>query len=359
MKKIFLITLCFGFVFSILRAETAQWKDKVLQLIQQPLEISLNSSSKKNTMVLVGMDEGNLLFSLGLGAGEGMLPIAGLEEVWITAKTPKDYNKALGAVGGDTFSDLDLDILRQGAYPMLRFVSLSEDKCSFRNSIQKLLEGQLQLGYLDEATFLLEQLDFEMFGPSLEELAMSLSGTLWEEERRDLSIRVMQSIPLEQINFSSLESVLSVAEVLRRQEYYEEVINIYSRLSKNESLENIEPILWLYYCELETGVYDNDTTFQEKVKLVETENRLYSLQQLVLGMYFMKIKQQKGAMQAVSEGVAYATPMDPWTPELMYRSAQLYEALDLSAIATAVYSETTLFFPHSRWSKLAQAKLNL
>ena len=49
-------------------------------------------------------------------------------------------------------------------------------------------------------------------------------------------------------------------------------------------------------------------------------------------------------MEATSEGLAYATPMDAWMPELMYRSAQLYAALDKPQVAKAVFKEIQLFF---------------
>lgn len=342
----------------LIAADTPKWKTHANKLIEAPFQVLFETSYSKQPMVLLGFEEEQLIFQVDGEGGRGSMPISQMGDVWISAKTPKNYSKALGSVGTETFSLRELNTLRKTAYPMVRFIYLPDERSSFRNSVLKLLEGLIQLQYLEEAAYLVGKLDLNKLNASYEEISIELSDTLRAKKNTDLALSVMSQIPLERISHSNLQSALNMANALRDDENFSAAIKLYSRIHKNPSSKNLEPVFWNYYCELQLGFHDDNKQFPEAIKQLQPGEEAYALQQLVLGSYHIRTQQAQPAMRAISEGIAYATPMDAWMPELMYRSALLYESLDLSGIATSVHNETTLFFPNSRWAQLSKARLN-
>ncbi|NQY32799.1 MAG: hypothetical protein HRT56_06475, partial [Coraliomargarita sp.] len=242
--------------------------------------------------------------------------------------------------------------------PLVRFLGIPAKNSGFNPIVSNLLVGLLQLEQLDEASYLLSQLDLSKLGPKFETRAIELAQALTASGSIEEATSIIQQLNLKRITFANTDLVFELADLLRYQERYAEARDIYEKLKQNPKIEHNPSEQWAYYCNLKEGNYVDDQTFPETVETIEPGAPNYPLQQLVLGVYYLKRAQNEKAMRAISQGVAFATPVEDWTPELMYHSAQAYDRLEMSAISKSVYEETVRFFPTSPWATAAQNELD-
>jgi len=320
----------------------------------QPLEVVLFRNGTQSKMRLMGIENEQIIFQVGNQNGEASIPLGQLGDVSFRIETDNQYNKAIGSVGNETLNPLELELIRQRNYPMVRFLPIPRENSIFHEAVKKLFEALIQLEDYEEAVQLLQNLDINNLDPDYEALAIELSADLAEAENYALASQALQGIPIESINLENLNIALETAGIIRDNENYEDAKALYDRLAKNLEVPNQEPEFWSDYCGIYLGLFEEDHLFRQKVERTTPGESLFSLQQLILGTYYLQRKQYPRAMKTISEGVAYARPIDSWTAELMYRSGVAYEAMDEKRTAAAVYDETAKFFPNSSWASLAR-----
>lgn len=355
MYKVFLLFLL-GSLYAR-GAELPDWRQSAVDLMERPLEVHYQTGRNQQSMKLLGVESDQLFFEFDQG-GQGSMPIVNTGDNWISVVRLKAFQQAMSLVGSERFNFQELELLRREVYPMVRFVYLPTELCSFQRSVLKLAEGLVQLKQFDEAVFLIEQLEIDKLNFGFEELCIEISDTLRSEGRLEQALKLINIIPLERISLSAYQTALVMADSLRIDEAYAGAIDLYSRLQENEHASNHVARLWNDYCRLQLGEFDTDTDFPLSVKKIVAGEPQFALQQLVLGSYYMRTQQPELAMRVVSEGIVYSNPMDAWMPELMYRSAQLYEGLEFFDIANMVYQETSIFFPETIWAELSETKIN-
>lgn len=360
-----LLPLIAGFVLSVAFATTASanalnadWQKNAAQAIAQPMSVSWKNNGAVSRINLVELRDGFLVFKVPGQPGEASMPIDTLLDIWFSHDTSDEYNKAIGLIGKETFNLQHLDLLRQTAYPMVRFLEIPQKNCGFVSVVGDFAAGLIQLGQLDEAGFLIGQLNIGKLGPEFEEKAIQLAQAYVDQNAHAKAIEVIKKVPIDKIDLSNTDLIFGLAHTLREQENYDDARNIYQQLSQNTAIKNNEAEYWSYYCGLYQGEIIDDHSFAEKSATIQPGKPHFSLQQLVLGIYFAKREQNKEAMRAISQGIAFATPVEAWTPELMYRSGQAYENMDMSDISKSVFEETVRFFPSSKWAAFAQNELN-
>lgn len=331
-------------------SEVPEWQSEADRLMAEDLVVYFSSDSG-NTLNLTQVDDGALFFRIGSGDVLGSMPLESIGPVQIIADTPKGFERILMEVGRSTWNVDALNTLRAEAYPMLRFLSLPTEKCNFQYVVLKFFEGLVQLNQFPEAIYLLKHLELASLGPYYQEKSIELLLNLVDANNYPAFNQAVSLIPLEIIDASNLKKVLSIADRLRNEDRYAMVTPIYERLADNEQVESLEPQMWQYYCQIYSGELADQPDFIDVMLRVPSTDPLYALQQLIIGSYYLQTERLALAMEAIAEGLAYATPMDAWMPELMYRSAQLYAALDKPEVAQSMFKEMQLFFPQSHWAQ--------
>ncbi|MDG1241017.1 MAG: hypothetical protein P8P52_00470 [Opitutae bacterium] len=349
-----LVPLIVGASLCAQRADATVALDEATALMRQPLDVVLYRSGVQTKMRLTNIENEQIIFQVGNQMGEASIPLNQLGDVFFRIVTNDAYNKAIGAISTETLNPLQLNLLRERNYPMVRFLPIPHDKSIFHEAVKKLFEAIIQSENYEEAILLLRQLEIEKLDPDFEELAIGLSGKLAEQQDYTLASAVLKEIPIESINLSNLNAVLKTAGIIRDHANYEAAKNLYDRVAANPEISDLEAQYWSYYCGIYLSLFKDDHLFQQQVERIAPSDSLFSLQQLILGTYYLKREQFPRAMKTISAGIAYARPMDPWTAELMYRSGVAYEAIEDSKTAAAVYDETAKFFPNSKWSTKAR-----
>jgi len=354
------LALCLASVTSSSIAAPVEenWQQRAEKLMSKPLTVSWQNNGATSTMNLVGVRDGQLAFKVGKQAGEASMPLDTLGDIWFDTPPHKGYSQAIGLIGKETFGIKHLNLMRQRAYPTVRFLEIPAAHCGFPDTVSNLTAGLLQLGQLDEATFLINQLDIPTLGPKFEAHAIALARALVEAGSPQKATAIIQQLPIDRIALANTALVFDLAHLLRDQKKYSDARNIYQKLGKNASIGNNPAEYWSYYCGLKEGEYLDDHSFPAAVNNIEAGGPHYPLQQLVLGIYYSTREQDQEAMRAISQGIAFATPVETWTPELMFCSAQAYATLEMPDISKSVYQETVRFFPTSPWAVAAQKELD-
>lgn len=338
-------------------APTKNWQKTADELSARPLTVSWNSNGAVRTVDLVGVSDGFLSFKVGNQAGEASMPLDTLGDIWFNYKVEQDYSKAVGSINKETLTRQYLDLLRQTGYPMVRFLEVPPANCSFAQVVSNLTAGLLQLKQLEEATYLINQLDIVALGPEFEEHTIQLASLLVEAGNTEQASTIIQKVPIERIDLSNTDLVFDLAHLLRSQDDFGAAKGIYQKLAENPNIEDNSAIHWSYYCGLKQGDFTKDHNFAERVETIKPGAANYPLQQLVLGIYYSEREQTTEAMRSISQGIAFASPVEAWTPELMFCSAKAYENVDMPEISKSVYEETMRFFPNSTWATAAKKEL--
>ncbi|MGJ8652443.1 MAG: hypothetical protein ACSHX8_04155 [Opitutaceae bacterium] len=353
------LALCVAYAASTpLVAQTnSNWKQQAEKWIEGPLTVSWKNGNAVSTVSLVAVRDGQLSFQVGQQAGEASMPLDTLGDIWFTHQTAEGYNSAIGLIGKESFNLQHLNLIRETAYPMVRFLQVPTENSSFIEVVSKLADGLIQLKQLEEAAFLINQLEISELGPDFEAHTINLAKEFVEAGAVDEATKIIGKIAIERMDLSNTDLIFDLAHLLRNQENFVDSRNIYQQLAKNSAIENNSAIHWSYYCGLKEGDFIKDHDFPQEVETISPGSPNYPLQQLVLGIYYSKRDQDKEAMRAISQGIAFATPVEAWTPELMFRSAQAYQSVDMADISKSVYTETIRFFPTSSWAAAAQKEL--
>lgn len=323
-------------------------------LMKQPLDVVQIRGNTQSKMRLTGIENEQVIFQIGNGMGEASIPLAQLGEISFRILVDDEYNQAIGAIVKETLNRQQLNIIRERNFPMVRFLPIPRENSIFHEAVKKLFEALILTESYDQALLLLQNIDLNKLDPEFEQLAIRLSGKLADEAAYELAAATLEEIPIESINLANLNAVLETAGTIRDHENYESAKTLYERLASNPESRDLEATYWSYYCGIYLGMFKDDHLFQQQVEQIKPGEPLFSLQQLILGTYYLQREQFPLAMKTISEGVAYARPIDPWIAELMYRSGVAYEAIEEMQTAAAVYDETAKFFPNSNWAKLAR-----
>jgi hypothetical protein len=361
-----ILTLIAGLILSIGFTSTAgaddtdnsKWQKKATRLTNKPLHVSWKNNGAVSRINLVEVRDGFLAFNVAGQSGEASMPLDTLGDIWLIHETSQKYNKAIGLINKDNFNWQHLELIRQTAYPMVRFMDVPQKNCGFVGPVSHLATGLIKLGQLDEASALISQLDINKLGPEFEETAIKLAQAYVDENSHAKAIEVIKQVPIAKIELANTDIIFVLAHSLREQKNYTDARSIYQELSKNEAVKNNAAEHWSYYCGLNLGEIIDDHSFAKKINAIEPGAPNFPLQQLVLGIYYAKREQSKESMRAISQGIAFAIPVEVWTPELMFRSAQAYEIAKMPEISKSVYEETVRFFPSSKWAASAQQELD-
>ena len=335
-----------------------KWETSAKSMMREKLTIDWLINSKKSKINLVGIENNQLLFNVPGQPGEASMPLDSLSEIYFADPPNSEYETSIGLIGNEAFNLQHLEAIRRKAYPRLRFVEIPRANSAFADTVRNLLDGLIQVGRYNEAIFVLEQLDVGKLGPDFEKEAIRLALILSNSEQQNAALKVIQRVPIERVDVSNLDFIIELAHALREQENYKTAQSIYKQIAANPENFSEEAKYWTYYCSLKQGQHIEDHTFAFNIATIKAGEETFPLQQLVLGNYYIQREQIKEAMRAISQGIAFARPTETWTPELMYRSGQIYKRYEMPEIAQSVFKETILFFPTTKWAEAAQTEIN-
>ncbi|MGF1450767.1 MAG: tol-pal system YbgF family protein [Opitutales bacterium] len=326
--------------------------DRSRELMRADATVEMRRGDSRNQVLMTGIEDGFLYVRFSREGATASFAIENLGSIRFLPTSDSEITRIRGKIGGGhPLSSEELDRLREAFFPLVRFLELPETKAAFQQPVANLMLALVRSGHSEEALMLFHQVPEEKREGTLNRAALELARKLWHKQSPENAYGLLSLLPLERLDKLNVELAFEIASDMRMGEGLEKATVWYRRLADNPNADQRRAQLWQRYCELRQGQHVSDHRFARTLPEVAPGERFFPLQKLVLGIYYQEREQSKEAMRAIAEGIAYATPFETWTPELMYRSAQAYEALEQSAIASAVYAETRKFFPNSPWAQ--------
>lgn len=282
-------------------------------------------------------------------ASEITVPEQGLRAVIQYA--PEIDNALYAGLIAEDRRDEALELVRQEAYPLLKFVPMDPRKVQIHRQVDRLIALLIEEGEIAEAASILESFDRDRLTGVFANRAVEVGALLVGEGAMERAYELVKRFPLGPGQTAFADLYLRLANDLRENEQWEDARALYKDVQLASSATAApEAFLWEAYIHLQEGRGFMVDGIVDQVGELDPKNQYFPLLQLIDGVALMNENRPQEALSAFAKGIVYSTTNDPWTPELLYRAAELYESQGLSMAASEIRNELTFFYPDSVWT---------
>ncbi len=245
-----------------------------------------------------------------------------------------------------------LELIREVTYPLLKFVPLDPATVAIHGQVDRMLRLLLAEGELEEAAAIIETFSRERLSETFAGTSMEIAARLAEQGDVERAYDLVKRFPLGPGQTTYVDFYLDLANDLREREEWEKARALYKDVQLASGPTQFpEAFLWEAYIYLQ-----EDRAFMvggvvDQVGEMDEESPYFSLLELIRGVSLAQEGNRKEALSAFAKGVVYATTNDPWTPELLYRTAELYEEEGKKVAAGEIRDQLRFFYPDSIWTE--------
>jgi|GEM_PF-6959989 len=242
------------------------------------------------------------------------------------------------------------ELLRMEVYPLLKFVPLDPQKVRIHSLVNRLLTQLLEEDRIAESATIVEGFPRSRLTTLFQDQAVEIATALVEEGDVERAYDLIKKFPLGPGDQRFATVYLDLANEFRLREDWEKSRNLYKDVQLASSPEDIpEAFLWEAYIHLQEDRPFMVSGILQQFDQVDSQSPYYSLFQLVQGVVLSGEGKMSEALSTFAKGLVYSTTNDPWTPELLFRTAELYEAEDFISAASEVRYQLQFFYPESIW----------
>jgi len=243
-----------------------------------------------------------------------------------------------------------LELLRAEAYPLIQYVPIDPEEVAIHAPVARLLDELLAAGRTDEAVSILESFPRERLTGYFQIQAVEAASLLVEEGSGDRAYDLVKQFPIGPGEVTFVNVYLDLANEIRLRGEWEKARNLYKDVQLASSPdETPEAFLWEAYIHLQEDRAFMVEGILDQFEGLDPDSRYYSLRELVKGAVLEESGRDREALSALAKGVVYSTTNDPWTPELLFRTADLYESEDFEGAAEEIREQLRFFYPDSIW----------
>lgn len=246
--------------------------------------------------------------------------------------------------------DEALEMIREEVYPLLKFVRVDPQTVRIHSLVIRLLDDLIAAGEINEAATIMESFPRSRLTGIFREQAVQVADELVVDGQIDRAYDLVKQFPLGPGQMEFAPVYLDLANEFRLRGEWEKSRNLYKDVQLASSpTETPEAFLWEAYIHLQEGRDFMVDGVLDQFGNLNSQSRFFSLRELVRGVLMEERGDEKGALSAIARGLVYSTTNDPWTPELLYRAADLYEAQDYPNAAFEIRDQLRFFYPDSVW----------
>lgn len=286
-------------------------------------------------------------------------------EIFTSVSRVTDINFVLGtdwSIAREAFREGNYEIVRDRlkpiVYGLVPYHAIPSTNLFI--VLETYLTALLRLEEFEEAFYLARSVRLSQTTPGFLDLTMQLSRSLFDQDKQDPALRLINALPFDQAEGDLLQVILEFGHDLRRSDRFEEALMIYGRILAIEDSPLAEvATLWQAYSNVRTERIETARLFLDRLgDPPGTNDRFFSLYQLIRARIYMQEEDVPNAIRVASRGVVFALLDQEWVPDLLFVTAQAYEAKDRLKQAREIYREINLFFPDSPWASLGQERID-
>lgn len=325
------------------------------------IRVELQYPTKVTEMILVGVEEGELVFrppgdDFG---GRAYLSIAELERqrAVVNALYPPAFGDALRDLGSGR-SEAALPALSSIADPLVGYLALGSVAGNIVPAVDAWLEALVETGRWEEAVALAARIPLAKVPGSLFARIIDLEMMLGEEGLDQPAGRLRSAILAESgWPENHREEILRLADSERVGGRWAEAVDLYGAVEAEGGRLALKASLWGRYCTLEAADAVPEPVFLENIPVLFPGDSFFPLARLVRSRALERTGRFAEAMRSAAEGITFASVDEAWFPPLLLAVGRLYLETGDGAAADSAFRQTVFLFPDTPWSGRASDSL--
>ena len=251
--------------------------------------------------------------------------------------------------------DEALNYLRRELYPLLQYVNMDPSAIRIHNLVAQLLLQLLEQEQALEVYDILANFSRGRVTGGFREIAVQTATQLLQQGESDKAYRLTRRFPVGPGAVEFAPIYIKMGDQFRLLEDWERSRNLYTDVQMASNQQDFpEAFLWEAYIHIQEDRSFMAESILEDFGAISDNNPYFPLIQLVRGILFEEKGETQEALSQLARGLVYSTTTDVWTPELLFRVADLYEAMDEPTPAREIRRQLTFFYPDSVWAKQLQ-----
>lgn len=353
-KALLFAALSIGFTLSSV-AENAYWTE----FGNQPVYVEQNNGRSKQTLKFVDFKDNMLVAEMTLDGNVAEIALPVSKSMVSTLRFNVDAMQQANQLARDGNHAGVVKVLRPTVYPLVKFSQVPEMFTQLHTPIRALINSLIQSDELSEADDLLSRIPLDKVSIKYSELAIQLMHTYLAKENFTAAARIARELPKSGAYTANISPVVSAADALRGAGEYEAVIPLYREIEGSvpeHVRKNVR--MWLAYSLVLANRVDEASPMIDSMQEPAAKDRLFSLYKLLQGSREHRNGQYGDALDVLTRGFVRAQTSYAWVPEMLYLIGDCYARAEDPTAARNVWSEITVLYPESPWSKRAAESLS-
>jgi len=248
-----------------------------------------------------------------------------------------------------------LNMLRKELYPLLQYVNMDTSTIRIHNFVAQVLDEMLNQQRAEEVYEILAEFSRDRVTGGFREIAVETATQILQQGDLEKAYRLARRFPVGPGAAEFAPIYLYMADQFRQVEDWERARNLYTDVQMASSQqETPEAFLWEAYIHIQEDRSFMAESILEDFGNISESSSYYALIELIRGIIQEENGETQEALSTLAKGLVYSTTSDVWTPELLFRVADLYEAMDEPSPAREIRRQLTFFYPETVWAKQLQ-----
>lgn len=354
LKALFFAALSLGFTFTGF-AENAYWT----QFGSEPVYVEQVNGRSKQTLKFVDFKDNMLIAEMTIDGNVGEMSLPVSESMVNTLRFDVGVMQQANQLIQQENYIGATKVLREKVYPLVKFNEVPELFVQLHSPLRALLSSLISAGELSEADDLISRIKLGKVDIKYSQLAIQLMHAYLEKDDYEAAARIARELPKSGDYTANITEVITAADALRGAGEYEAVIPLYREIESSvpeDVRKNVR--MWLAYSLVLADRVDEASPMIDSMEEPEASDRLFSLYKLLQGSREHRNKNYANALDVLTRGFVRAQTSYVWVPEMLYLIGDCYARAEDPTAARNVWSEITVLYPDSPWSKRAAESLS-
>lgn len=245
-----------------------------------------------------------------------------------------------------------LTMLRRELYPLLQYVNMDTSAIRIHNFVARVLREMLRQGQSLEVYDILTDFSRDRVTGGFREIAIDTAKQLLDKGDVERAYRLTRRFPVGPGAVTFAPIYLDMANQFRLLEDWERARNLYTdvQMASNQQ-DTPEAFLWEAYIHIQEDRSFMAESILDDFASISDTSPYYALIELVRGIILEEQGDTQDALSTLAKSLVYSTTNDVWTPELLFRVANLYEKMDEPTPAREIRRQLVFFYPDSIWAQ--------
>ena len=362
-KKIFIVSAVLSCASAFGFAQAKDDKPRISEFAGEKLPIVLVEGRNQRDMIFdsMSMKDGVPTFKLLYADGTPGAMFVSLNQkgVMFRYKVTPTLNRLRDNYARGNWEDA-VSAGRHVIYPAVAIMSVDENITNIQENLGMFVESLIKAKRYVEAKSLMESLPLSKATATVGKVVVDYATAMLKLGRIDDCMSVMERLNFGGENLANIDDMMARVDILRSNGNIKEAVTLYTKLqSTPENPRAKEATLWMAYCDIIRGNTMAAQIFLDtpELKDLKKSDPVFSLKSMIRGILLESDKNVSDALDAYGEGIVYGDTAYSWMPELLFKTAKAYKAIQKPETANEILEQIILLYPNDKFSKLSAPEI--